>query len=110
MKATIELIKRLEEAEIAFTTNIDEAIYILEDGSLIDGVYDMGMRSEDHRCIEAGIDLNRYDSNMWEVLHDTYKVVRLVPETRYALIKQGQELNEIQIQLLSLTDYEIEEY
>lgn len=106
-----EILKhRLIENDVKFTNNINLAIWILEDGSMIDGDWDCGMRAEDHRIIEAGVDGNRYDDDFWDTIHDEYKLIRLVPETKFALIKVGQELTSIQKEMLSLTDYEIEEY
>lgn len=109
---TFETFKqRLLDNEVAFTNDLKEAIWLLPDGSLIDGVWDCGQRSEDHRILELGTDLGRYDGDrFWNQLHHDFQCVRLVPETQYALIGVEQELTPIQQQLLKKTRYQIEKY
>ena len=89
---------------IQFTTNIYEAIYILEDGTMIDGEYDMGMRGLDHNCL---LSLFNHDC---ELLHRTYKIVRLVPETRYYLMARGQRLSSAQKKIIDQLHFDRENY
>lgn len=102
----------IEENELQTTDNINEALWLLKDGTMIDGEYDFGMRGQDHRIIECLLDdLDRYDGEVfWNEVHKRFGAIRLVPETGYALIKQGQQLSAIQEEILSETDYQIEEY
>lgn len=95
------------------TDNLEEAIFILEDGTLIDGEFDMGMRGLDHNCIISLAPDHLDHIKKWEYIHDTFKVVRLVPETNTALINEGQELTRWQVRILFSDEaehYEIEEY
>lgn len=110
MKSTNRLVKKLMEAEVQLTESVDTALYILADGRMIDGEYDCGMRGQDHRVIECALDYNRYDEDFWSRLHKEYRVVRLVPETGFALLKGRQKLTPEQQAILSNTSYEIERY
>lgn len=109
-KSTNKLVKNLLEAEVQLTEDINTAMYILDDGQMIDGEFDFGIRGQDHRIIEAGIDYDRYAKDFWTRLHREYRVVRLVPETNVALVKGRQRLTEAQKALLANTNYEIEVY
>jgi hypothetical protein len=116
MKSIRLLKKRLIADEVQFTTNINEAMYLLPDGSMIDGEFDGGMRGQDHRMIFCGVDYGDYytssntNKSHWERLHKEYKVVRLVPESNTALIKGRQQLTDVQKQILNETNYQIEKY
>jgi hypothetical protein len=105
-----EIINTLEENGYTFTKNAKEAIYIFPNGLMVDGMFDYGSRSEDHRMIECLMDSDRYDNNFWDDVHEQLKVVRLVPETKYALIAQNQELTKEQLTIIKKTGYDIEEY
>lgn len=105
-----KIISTLIEEGYSLTNNGNEAIYIFPDGEMIDGAYDYGSRSEDHRMIECVMSTDRYDDNFWEDVHNQLKVVRLVPETKFALILKGQELTEKQIKIIERYGYEVEEY
>jgi hypothetical protein len=100
----------LEENGYQLTNNPKEAIYIFPNGEMIDGGFDCGSRGEDHRMIECFMDSDRYDDNFWNDVHDQLKVVRLVPETMYALIAVDQELTKEQLNIIKEAGYEIEEY
>lgn len=112
MKSVRLLKKRLQEAEIQFTDSIHHALWLLPDGTMIDGEFDCGSRGQDHRIIESGIQgLDRYDGEkFWNTVHKDYKCVRLVPECNTALIKKRQKLTDIQKVLLAQTNFEIEPY
>lgn len=105
-----QIINELEENGYTFTNNGNEAIYIFPNGLMIDGMFDYGNRSEDHRMIECLMESDRYDDNFWDDVHDQLKVVRLVPETKFALISKGQELTKEQLTLIEKWGYDIEEY
>lgn len=102
--------KILNDYGYQFTNNPMEAIYIFPDGSMIDGMFDCGLRGEDHRLIECLMNSDRYDKHFWDDVHAHLKVVRLVPETKIGLIKVGQELTKKQLEILTSNGYEIEEY
>lgn len=112
MKSVRLLKKRLEEAEVLFTDSIHNALWLLPDGSMLDGEFDGGMRGQDHRIIESGIEkYDRYDGDLfWNEIHKNYRCVRLCPESNVALIKQRQKLTDVQKTILSNTSYEIECY
>lgn len=101
-----------EDGEMLFrlTDYVETAIYIFEDGRMLDGAFDYGIRSNDHRCIEYGMEIDRYTKGFWDVVHERYNVVRLVPESRVALVKEWQELSPIQLELIEEGGYTIEMY
>lgn len=108
---TDEQIENIEE-NLPLTSDINEAIWLLGDERMVWGEFDMGVRGEDHRCIEVLYsNLNRYDNRLfWETVHIEYQAVRLVPETMEALIIEGQELTAIQKDLLNDAGYNVSEY
>jgi hypothetical protein len=91
-------------------------MYLLPDGSMIDGEFDGGMRGQDHRVIFAAVENypDYYEvsnpGELWDRLHKEYKVVRLVPESMTALIKNRQRLTDEQKQILAGSGYELEKY
>lgn len=93
-KITDETIKEILENEgYNFTENPREAIYILRDGTLVDGVFEYGSRGEDHRLIECCMNgIDRYDNQFWSKVHTELGVVQLVPETQTILIMKGQNM------------------
>ena len=95
-----------DDEECTFTNNIDEAIFILNDGTLVDGEFYGGVRNLDHNGVKS-----RFEPEVsWKQLHDTYNFVRLVPETRMALISGGQVVPENIKEMLKLSNYKIEVY
>ena len=91
--------------DAATTEDINEAIFIMKDGTLIDGEFDCGIRGNDHNEL-----LSYFDGMTWEELHQQLNIVRLVPETKFALIGKGQELNQDQQDLLNNSNYQVAEY
>lgn len=91
------------------TDNVNESIFIMENGVMISGQYDMGMRGIDHNCIigVAPDDIENH-ADKWDYIHHKHNVVRIVNETGVALIGKNQELNEDQLSLLE--DYNIQRY
>ena len=94
MKLTNEqIIEAFENEGIETTTDINEAIYILSDGTLISGMFYDGDRTEDHRTIEILFnDINRYTPNFWNIAHERTGMIQHVPETSYILKTVGQEV------------------
>lgn len=105
-----QIVEVILEEGYSMTDDLNEAIYMLTDGRMISGDFDCGMRGTDHRMIECVIDGNRYEgSAFWDRVHEA-GLIRMVPETNYALISEGQELTEEQQELINNSDYEIEVY
>lgn len=108
---TNEQIIELFEAEgVETTESLDEAIYILDDGTLISGMFFYGMRTEDHRIIEILFDdIDRYTEDFWKQAHERTGMIQHVPETSFILIKQGQEPTAEQKQYFEMVE-EVEEF
>lgn len=99
------IIKLFEDEGIETTTNIDEAIYILSDGTLISGMFYDGMRTEDHRIIEVLFDdIDRYTEGFWELAHNRSGMIQHVPETSFILYKESQIITEAQRQYFNMVD------
>lgn len=100
-----KIIEMFEEEGIETTENLEEAIYILTDGTLISGMFYDGMRTEDHRAIEILFDdIDRYTPNFWDIAHKRTGMIQHVPETSYILVKQGQEPTEEQAQYFDMVE------
>ena len=96
------LLLEIESGDLEITDNINEAIAVLPDGTLISGEFDCGIRGLDHNgLLDAG--------ENWDDLHNC-NIIRLVPESETALINQKQRLNDIQLALLDNSSYTIERY
>lgn len=104
---TINVKANLKEfmEDVAITEDINQAIFIMNDGTLIDGEFDCGIRGNDHNEL-----LSYFEGLDWEELHKQLNIVRLVPETKIALIGKGQELNQLQQYLLANSSYQVAEY
>ena len=103
-----EIIKQAKEFldDVETTDNIDDAIFIMNDGTLVSGEFDCGTRGVDHN------ELKSYFNNdpSWEEIHKVLHIVRLVPESHVALINKGQVLNSKQKALLKGSSYDVEKY
>ena len=93
----------MEDAVI--TEDINEAIFIMKDGTLIDGEFDCGIRGDDHNEL-----LDYFGGMDWEELHQQLNIVRLVPETKFALVGKDQELNQLQRDQLNNSNYQVAKY
>ena len=107
----------VEDYGYEMTDNLDEALYILRDGSMISGGYDMGIRGEDHNMIvdliSEGVEKDKNSegaTNFWKALHQKTSLVRVVPETNSALIATGQQLTAPQRHVIDELGYRVEEY
>lgn len=101
----------LEDCDYKLTENPREAIYILRDGSMIDGEFFDGNRSVDHRMIECCMeDIDRYHKDFWSRVHADLGVVMLVPECKNYMIMEGQEITEQQKDILEELNYGCEIY
>lgn len=104
------IIRELEFNGYSLTDNPYEAIYVMRNGNLISGDFDMGIRGTDHRMVECLVNTNRYKDDLWDVVHNNLGLVRLVPETKIALINEKQELTQVQKSFINDYDFEIEVY
>ena len=110
----------IKDDELEVTDNINEALYIMRDGTMISGTdSETGIRGLDHMCaqdiISEGNTRNLYGSGngvekFWQALHAKTGLIRYAPETETALIGEGQELTDEQLKALSSADYKIENY
>lgn len=88
-----QIIKALKAEGVETTDNLEEAIYIMSDGTLISGMFYDGMRTEDHRIIEILFDdIDRYTPNFWHTAHQRTGMLQHVPETSYILKTVGQDV------------------
>lgn len=106
-----------DECEMHFTDEPQNALYILRDGSMIDGTDEYGDRCEDHRMItdliSEGKDYytnDRVQNIFWEQLHAKTGLIRLCPESNEALIGNGQPLTTSQQRLCDMMSYDVEPY
>lgn len=99
-----------EEGE-ELTTDPEHALFILRNGAMIsDGAQD-GVRGTDHNALTSiAEDVPSTDPQLWSKLHARTGVVRMVPETRKALIMEGQALTAAQQDLVKQTGYTVEAY
>lgn len=105
-----EIITMFEEEGVETTENLEEAIYILDDGTLISGMFYDGCRTEDHRIIEVLFDdIDRYTEDFWEQAHARTGMIQHVPESNWILVKQGQETTPEQEQYFDMVE-EVEEF
>ena len=88
---------------IELTQLPDHAIYILPDGSLIDGCFYDNERSEHHRLAESLSEFDRYDGNrFWLELFDNLNMIMLVPETKTILITKQQTITAKQTEQMNM--------
>lgn len=101
-----EIIKAFEDEGVETTDNLNEAIYILSDGTLISGMFYDGDRTEDHRIIEVLFDdIDRYTPNFWNIAHKRTGMIQHVPETSYILKTVGQEVTTEQQNYFNQVDF-----
>lgn len=82
-----DIVDRFEDEGFSTTNNPRDALYVLRDGTLIDGFYGTDTRMEDHRMVEVLFDdMDRYTDGFWEEMYDRTKMVQLIPETKTAIV------------------------
>lgn len=84
----------LEEEGYSFTDNLEESVFILKNGNLVDGGFFGGnTRTIEHREIAESVvlDKDRNDKDFWNVLHQRTSMIMVVPETRELLIMEKQK-------------------
>ena len=88
--------------EIEFTPSPEHAIYILPDGSLVDGCFYDGDRTGDHRMAELLSEFDRYDGDkFWLDLLENLNMVMLVPELKQILITPKQKITPKQREVMN---------
>lgn len=104
----------LLEEELEVTENIEESIYILADGTLWGGEFDMGYRGAEHREVEIFTELDRYDgTEFWDAVMVTMGMVMIVPESETILVHPEHSVTEQQEEIIrkaELMGYEVEEF
>ena len=95
--------------DFMLTNNINEAIFMDFYGNMIWGEFDMGMRGLDHNCILDGSDHETTHFKKWENVHEQ-EIIRIVPETKVALIMDFQQPSERQLELIKDNNFIIEYY
>lgn len=104
----------LEEEGYSFTDNLEESVFILKNGNLVDGGFFGGdTKTIEHREIAESVvlDKDRYDKDFWSVFHQRTSMIMVVPETRELLIMEKQKLsNEQKAIMNSNPDYTVKEY
>ena len=95
--------------ELTLTNNFNEAIFLDKYGNLLSGDFDCGIRGLDHNTL-LDYTFSRFNNEVkWDIIH-TSKIVRLVPESRTALITFNQILTDYQKELITKNNYKIEVY
>lgn len=85
------------------TDCIDQAIFILRNGALIDGEINYGVRANDHRMIETVMEhTNRYDPDFWSKEYCKEMIqkggISEMANKEYVIIQSNEQLQE-------MTDY-----
>ena len=101
-----QIIKMFEAEGIETTDNLNESIYILDDGTMISGMFYDGCRTEDHRIIEVLFnDIDRYTSNFWELAHKRTGMIQHVPECDQLLINKANVLSDEQMKIVEQMEF-----
>ena len=101
-----QIIKMFEAEGVETTDNLEEAIYILSDGTLISGMFYDGDRTEDHRVIEVLFDdIDRYTNNFWELAHERTGMIQHIPECNQLLINKTNVLSDEQLEIVKQMEF-----
>ena len=108
----VELQLHLEEMGYNLTDNDYEAIYVMQDGAMIDGECDCGYRGLDHNMIAFAVPYKRsLDYNkFWVYVHKDLGLLRVIPETDTCLAWVNQQLTDQQIDFIERNGYKLERY
>ena len=89
--------QQLIEEEQVIGSNIEEAVYILTDGTLWDGQFDYGCRGVEHREVELFTKHNRYDGEkFWYEVTVELGLVMLVPENKMVMVHPKHKVTDKQ--------------
>ena len=101
-----QIIEMFEAEGIETTDNLNESIYILDDGTMISGMFYDGDRTEDHRVIEVLFDdIDRYTNNFWELAHERTGMIQHVPECNQLLINKTNVLSDEQLEIVEQMEF-----
>lgn len=99
-----QLKKYFARQGLTTTDDVNVAIYLLGDGTLISDEELKGQgRTIDHNIIQSLYEnLNPYKiNNYWNKILKINSLVMIIPEVKYAVIADGQELTFEQLQVIS---------
>lgn len=106
-----DIITMFKDNDMTTTKNIEEAIFILPNGQLISGEFDCGIRGLDHHVIEGLFDdLDRDNDTFWKDIVERTNIIQYVPETKIALIKEGQHITKEQQAMINQYQLQTEIY
>ena len=107
-----EMKEKLYDEGYELTDCADCAIYVMADGSMIDGCFDWGVRGYDHRMIDFLVPVDIYEDfeGFWNYVHENLGLLRVVPETNICLALVNQELTDEQMEFIEMTGFELERY
>lgn len=89
--------KTLENEGFTVTKNVQKtSIYIMPNGSAIDGEYIDGFRTREHREIEAVLNIDRYHPDFWNQIFHRLRLVLVEPESQVYMYPQDMELTDKQ--------------
>jgi len=100
-----QLESQLLDDGIELADNLDDTIYMFDNGVLVSGEFCDGIRGADHNMLLGELP----NSDTYEGLHQHYAVARLVPETQTALVS-GLQLSTDKLDMLKDCGYTIESY
>ena len=103
---------QLKDMGYGLTDNDYEAIYVMQDGTMIDGEWDCGYRGLDHNMIAFAVPYKRsLDYNkFWVYVHKDLGLLRVIPETDTCLAWVNQQLTDQQIDFIERNGYKLERY
>lgn len=105
-----QILKYLADIGDEMTNNPREGIFVLRNGSIVSGQYEMGNRGVDHNDLLGlfpGLDVTDGHVEPWGQVHAATGVVRLVAESGKALTMEGQELTAAQQKVVRDGGYEV---
>lgn len=99
--------KTLEHEGFTVTKKTQKtSIYILPNGYAIDGEFEYGCRTREHREIEAVLAIDRYHSEFWNHVFNELRLVLVEPESQIYMYPQRMELTKQQRREINrLRDY-----
>jgi hypothetical protein len=105
----IDDLDELDDTDLHFTNDIEQAMYLFPDGRMISSTFE-GMRGLDHNCIGGFEGLpNIQNEDFWEKVYDGIGAVRVIPETEVAMISDTQCLSQEQKEILDNSYFTVEE-
>ena len=98
----LKLEKTLKREGFTITKTVRKtSVYILPNGSAIDGDYVYGDRTREHREIEAVLDIDRYHQDFWNQIFHRLRLVLVEPESQVYMYPREMKLTDEQRQALN---------